>query len=219
MKVLQPESRLTFSETELDVYHINGERWLGGYQLVTPLGYSDPAGIKMLYRRNRDEFGEDETRVLTISTPGGPQQVRMFSLSGAELLAIHAKTPMGKEFRRYLRQLNSAVRDGRLVSATPSPALPHQGGGGAPVAMNAAMADALRAEILAARPVWAKIARYRSMGLSQKEAAKLLDMDRSRVREQVRRMEACGILQPPANLAAMQGNVVNFRRLPKPEGR
>lgn len=210
MKVLKPESRLAFNETELDVYHINGERWLGAFQIATALGYSEPGSIRGLYRRHRDEFGEDETQIISVQTISGIQQIRVFSQSGAELLAIHAKTPIAKQFRLYLRKLTAALRDGTLsLNAQPAPA---QIG----TAALERKLIAANAELLRSNRTWNRIAGYRGMGLSHRDIAKLLDLDKSTIRVHVRRMEACGILTPPANLAALQGNVVNFARLERP---
>lgn len=61
-----------------------------------------------------------------------------------------------------------------------------------------------REELLKAKPLWAKIARYVCMGLSGTEIALLLKHNVSTVRRHRRRMEACGILTPPASLARMR---------------
>lgn len=59
-------------------------------------------------------------------------------------------------------------------------------------------------ELLKAKPLWGKIARYVCMGLSGTEIALLLSRDPATIGKHRRRMEACGILTPPANLARMQ---------------
>lgn len=59
-------------------------------------------------------------------------------------------------------------------------------------------------ELLKAKPLWAKIARYVGMGLSGAEIGLLLSRDPATIGKHRRRMEACGILKPPANLARMQ---------------
>ena len=59
-------------------------------------------------------------------------------------------------------------------------------------------------ELLAANPMWRNIKRYKDMGLTHVEITKLLDCSKDTVRSHVRRMERCGIIEPPANLARMQ---------------
>lgn len=216
MLILKPEDRVRFNDTEMDVYHINGERWLLGGQIVTAMGQSETA-LKKLYKRHRSEFTSEMTAIMTVATSRGPRQARAFSPRGAALISMLTNSPKAAAFRTGVLD----VLEGKApppLAGTPSPALPHQGGGGGIVAMNAAMADALRAEILKDRPLWRRIVQYRGMGLSHRDIAKLLDLDKSTIRVHVRRMEACGILTPPANLAALQGNVLNFHRLAKPEG-
>jgi len=68
------------------------------------------------------------------------------------------------------------------------------------------MADIAKisAEILKARPLWQKIARYKDLGLNHAEISKLVSLSTSAVRENVRRMEHCGIIAPPADLPLLQ---------------
>ncbi len=61
-----------------------------------------------------------------------------------------------------------------------------------------------REELLKAKPLWGRIAKYLSMGLTGAEIALLLKHNVSTIRKHRRRMEACGILTPPANLARMR---------------
>ena len=41
------------------------------------------------------------TAVVTLPTEGGPQETRIFSLRGCHLLAMFARTPVAKEFRKW----------------------------------------------------------------------------------------------------------------------
>lgn len=59
-------------------------------------------------------------------------------------------------------------------------------------------------ELLTARPLWAKIQRYFALGLTGKEIALLLKRNVSTIRSHRRRMEACGLLTPAANLEKLQ---------------
>lgn len=62
----------------------------------------------------------------------------------------------------------------------------------------------VRNELLAARPLWRKLRRYKQLGLTHVEIGRLLGLDRSTVRRHVRAMERCGLLEPPADLPALQ---------------
>ncbi|MBF0094897.1 MAG: hypothetical protein HQL34_10185, partial [Alphaproteobacteria bacterium] len=79
--LIQSTTTVTFSGHSLDVYDINGTRWLRGSQIVTPLVMSEKA-LKMLFKRHRSEFTPDMTGIITVPTPGGAQQTRIFSPRG-----------------------------------------------------------------------------------------------------------------------------------------
>ena len=58
--------------------------------------------IGRVFAKNADEFTDDMTSMLTLETPGGPQQVRIFSARGAYLVGMLAKTDRAKRFRRWV---------------------------------------------------------------------------------------------------------------------
>lgn len=64
--------------------------------------------------------------------------------------------------------------------------------------------DRAAEELLKARPLWAKIKRYTVMGLTRKEICLLCGRDKSTIRQNVRRMEGCGILTPSPDLPRLQ---------------
>lgn len=67
-----------------------------------------------------------------------------------------------------------------------------------------AVPESVARELLTARPLWARIQRYFALGLNGHEIALLLKCNITTVRRHRRRMEACGLLTPPANLAKLQ---------------
>lgn len=58
--------------------------------------------VKKIYRRHASEFGERMTSTVLVNTDGGPQQVRLFSLRGANLLGMLARTKKAAEFRSWI---------------------------------------------------------------------------------------------------------------------
>ncbi len=62
----------------------------------------------------------------------------------------------------------------------------------------------MQKELLTAKPFWRNVHRYVGMGLNNGEIGRLTNRNADTVRVARRRMEACGLLQPPVNLAAMQ---------------
>ncbi len=89
-------------------YHIQRHRTLCSpldQEGASTLGDGDPAAdIQNLYARNGDKFNGDISALVGLDTASGKQSVRIFSLRGAHLLGILAKTDQAKAFRH--RELN-----------------------------------------------------------------------------------------------------------------
>lgn len=94
---------LCFNDVQFDVIPQNSQLWVRGYQIGTALGYGENAdvSIRKLYTRHADEFTPAMTAVVTLPTEGGPQETRIFSLRGCHLLAMFARTPVAKAFRKW----------------------------------------------------------------------------------------------------------------------
>lgn len=94
---------LQFQNTTLDVIDLHGQAWLRGNQIGDALGYQNTRqDMQKLYDRNAAEFSADMTQVLELPTAGGRQQVRIFSLRGAHLLGMLARTAAAAAFRRWV---------------------------------------------------------------------------------------------------------------------
>lgn len=110
---------LSYRGTHLEGLRMEGEIWLRVTQIVAPLGFATERGLHNIVTRYADEFTADETRLIVEQTAGGPQQVRVFSLRGARLLAMLARTEPAARFRRWILDL----LEGRTPVARPN-ALP-----------------------------------------------------------------------------------------------
>lgn len=55
-----------------------------------------------VYQQRADEFTGTMTAIVELQTPGGIQRVRVFSLRGAHLLGMFARTERAKRFRRWV---------------------------------------------------------------------------------------------------------------------
>lgn len=101
---------LQFQDTSFDVVEIHGQPWLRGLQIASALGFKNPrVDINNLHARNADEFTDDMTQVIELPTAGGRQQVRIFSLRGAHLLGMLARTAVAKTFRRWVLDVLDGV--------------------------------------------------------------------------------------------------------------
>ena len=116
---------LCFQSVEFEVIQQNQQPWVRGYQIGSALGYTAPdVQISKLYTRHADEFTPTMTAVVTLPTEGGPQETRIFSLRGCYALAMFARTPIAKAFRKWcldvIEQYGDRVPVERPISLTPS---------------------------------------------------------------------------------------------------
>ncbi|MFW9304020.1 BRO family protein [Glaesserella parasuis] len=94
---------LTFKTTTLSVINQNNHTFLTSNDLGTALEYANPLqAINKLYNSNADEFTAEMTALIELQTAGGKQQVRVFSLRGAHLIAMFARTKVAKDFRKWV---------------------------------------------------------------------------------------------------------------------
>ena len=94
---------LTFQNTTLSVINQNNQTFLTASDLGKALDYSDAdRSVRRLYTANADEFTPEMTALVEMPTAGGLQKVRIFSLRGAHLIAMFARTKIAKEFRKWV---------------------------------------------------------------------------------------------------------------------
>ncbi|WP_368750135.1 Bro-N domain-containing protein [Klebsiella aerogenes] len=99
--------------------------WLTSSQIAEALEYSSTKSISNLYNQNEDEFTPEMTQVTESVTSGNyRKKVRIFSLRGAHLIAMFARTPVAKEFRRWV--LDILDREVGQSVVQPIPPTPRQ---------------------------------------------------------------------------------------------
>ena len=114
-------SALAFQSTTFDAVMIDGKPWLRVHQIGEALEYKHPdRSMTNLYNANQDEFTDRMTAVVKLDTAGGAQDTRIFSLRGAHLLAMFARTAKAAEFRRWV--LDVLDHEVERQSAAPAPA-------------------------------------------------------------------------------------------------
>ncbi|PAT30693.1 hypothetical protein CLI92_09300 [Vandammella animalimorsus] len=112
------QSALAFQGTTFDIVDRNGQPWLRAHQIGVALDYKRSDIIAKLYRANAAEFTDSMTAVVKLPTAGGVQDVRIFSLRGAHLLGMFARTARAAEFRRWVLD----VLDAQTQPTTITPA-------------------------------------------------------------------------------------------------
>jgi len=111
--------RFQFNGRPFEFTKLDGEWWGNAAEAAEALNLSDRRKLLNLFKRHEDEFTDAETCVLDLRTQvGQARRTRLFSVDGLRLLAMFARTPKAKEFRRWLlgiaRQLHAGAR---LVTA------------------------------------------------------------------------------------------------------
>lgn len=99
---------LTFNDITFTPVPHQNSLWIRAVELARALGYSSEEKVSRVYRRNADEFTADMTQVIEISPEaqngllGSAGRCRIFSLRGCHLLAMFARTPVAKAFRKWV---------------------------------------------------------------------------------------------------------------------
>jgi len=93
---------LAFHTTQFDIVDRNGQPWIQARQIGAALGYSREDAINKIFERNADEFSAAMTCTVKLTLKGQQREIRIFSLRGAHLLAMFARTKVAKEFRRWV---------------------------------------------------------------------------------------------------------------------
>ena len=94
---------LTFQNTTLSVINQHNQTYITASDLGNALEYSHPIqNVTKIYERNADEFTPEMTALIEMPTAGGLQKVRIFSLRGAHLIAMFARTKVAKDFRKWV---------------------------------------------------------------------------------------------------------------------
>ncbi|WP_250147486.1 BRO-N domain-containing protein [Escherichia coli] len=121
MNIVQ-NNDLTFHNTTFSYMEMAGQVWLTAAEVGQALEYADDKSVQRIFTRHADEFTEKMTGVVKLTTPRGMQESRVFSLRGAHLVAMFARTPKAKEFRRWVldildREVNNNMPVGNEPSA------------------------------------------------------------------------------------------------------
>lgn len=118
---------LSFNGVTLTPIHHNAQIYLTSAELAKALGYASLKSVNNLYNANADEFSADMTTVIdsmTVRKTGTVNlTVRIFSLRGCHLIAMFARTPVAKEFRKWVLDiLDKEVGEPVITPINPQPA-------------------------------------------------------------------------------------------------
>lgn len=116
-------TQLAFRDTQFNVVNHANQIWLTSKELAKALKYSSAKSVTDIYNKNEDEFTGAMSLVVDSTTNGingskRRMKIRVFSLRGAHLIAMFARTPVAKEFRRWV--LDILDREAGKPTITPT---------------------------------------------------------------------------------------------------
>ncbi|MGU9932401.1 BRO-N domain-containing protein [Enterobacter asburiae] len=95
-------TQLSFHDHNFSVVTHNNQIWLTAADIASALEYADDKSVLRIHARHSDEFTDAMASVVNLTTKGVQRENRVFSLRGAHLIAMFARTPVAKEFRRWV---------------------------------------------------------------------------------------------------------------------
>ncbi|OCG68000.1 hypothetical protein A9G39_03480 [Gilliamella sp. Imp1-6] len=115
-------NQLMFNDSPVQLVNHNNQIWITSAELAKALQYSNSKAVTMIYNKYSDEFTSCMSQVLEISTSGNYiKKVRIFSLRGCHLVAMFSRTPIAKEFRKWVLD----ILDKETHQQTFSPTIAH----------------------------------------------------------------------------------------------
>ncbi|PLY41157.1 hypothetical protein CSZ94_17150 [Janthinobacterium sp. ROICE36] len=105
---------LLFNDHQFKIIERDGNTWLSATDIALALGYARSDKVSQIYDRHKAEFSASMAAVfqnLSLGHGAPPSDVRYFSLRGAHLVGMFARTSNGQAFRAWvLDQLDEADR-------------------------------------------------------------------------------------------------------------
>ena len=99
---------LSFNATQFHpIQRHDGQIWITSSDLARALGYAREDSVSRIYDRKSDEFTSDMTLTVKLTVKGfgngnSEKETRIFSLRGCHLITFFARTPVAKEFRKWV---------------------------------------------------------------------------------------------------------------------
>lgn len=112
-------NQLTFESQPMTLIEHDGRLWLKSTDIARALGYTRTDKLTQVYDRHAAEFSTSMTTILrTLSLGHGcpPMETRLFSLRGAHLLGMFARTANGAKFRKWVLDQLDAIEEQRVAN-------------------------------------------------------------------------------------------------------
>lgn len=97
---------LMFQNQTIRLIDKDGKKWASAADIARALGYARADKVTRIYDRHKAEFSASMTQIVETPTLGVSgnlvTQTRVFSLRGAHLIGMFARTSRAQEFRRWV---------------------------------------------------------------------------------------------------------------------
>lgn len=97
---------LMFQNQTIRLIDKDGKKWASAADIARALGYARADKVTRIYDRHKAEFSASMTQIVEAPTLGASgnlvTQTRVFSLRGAHLIGMFARTSRAQEFRRWV---------------------------------------------------------------------------------------------------------------------
>lgn len=119
---------LAFNGIQFEIISRDGHPWVTARQLAQALGYAREDSVLKIYERNKDEFSSMMSATVKMTVGITEVMVRIFSMRGCWLVSMLSRTPVAKQFRRWvldvLDKLAEEERARLAEDVTPSDSRP-----------------------------------------------------------------------------------------------
>lgn len=97
---------LMFQNQPIRLVEVDGKKWASAADIAQALGYSRADSVTRLYDKHKAEFSESMTQIVETTGSGVSGNLivraRVFSLRGAHLIGMFARTKKAQAFRRWV---------------------------------------------------------------------------------------------------------------------
>jgi prophage antirepressor-like protein len=192
-----PERAVRYNGISVTLYEIDGREYITSEDIGRCLGLADPRrSVHRILSRNQEEL-EPHKGVVKLTTPGGPQEITVFTETGANLIAMFSRTPEAKDFRLWLAKLPKQHRQIKEYLPEIVERIRREerqeGAARALILLERGSAQHLGIYGLK-RLIW-----YRIQGLTQNETAELMNISLAGVQEMERPLKDMGIVFKATN--------------------
>ena len=118
-KAVSTSDVLTFDSTQIQIIDKDGKQWLTAGDISRALGYKTDNSVSTLYNRNEDEFDDSMTCIVKLTMQGQRRETRVFNQRGCQLIALLARTPKSKAFRKWVLDVLAGQQPEQPAHQTP----------------------------------------------------------------------------------------------------